>query len=161
MFHYLRIILLFCFLNNVYGFIKLNKCYEKPTTSPITCKKYVEFEKVYTGDRIKCQGSIECPKTIVVMAKNVTKNTSFVFIPSETDEDLDFKFEASWCSDDAFEDSYVRVRSHVFNGADFLMLIIAAFFIAATGACVPNDDALFFCMMMNTSRRRRSNHGTW
>lgn len=157
----IKIVLFMCVLNTVYGFRALNMCYEKPTTSPITCKKYVEFEKVYTGDRIKCQGSIECPKTIVVMATNVTKNTSFVFIPSETDQDLDFKFVASWCSNDAFEESYIRVRSHLYNGADFLMLLISAFFIMATGACAPSDDALFFYMMMNTNRRRRSYHGTW
>ena len=156
-----RIVLLFCVLNTVCGFLTPNKCYEKPTSSPITCQKYVEFEKVYTGDSIKCEGSIECPKTVVVMAKNITKKTSFVFIPSETDQDLDFKFEASWCSEDAFEESYVRVRSHVYNEVDFLMLLISGFIIMSMGACVPKDDTLFFYMMMNTNRRRRSYHGTW
>ena len=153
------IFILFLLLNNTSGFLDKKICMDD--SCPSTCQKHIHFEEIYTKERIKCEKDIECPKTIVVMATNVTKNTTFIFNPSETDQDLDFRLEIFWCGNDAFDKSktYVRVRHHVFDEVDLLLWMCSGFMFMCLGACAPNNDALFMFMMMNKSHRRR--HGRY
>ena len=80
-----------------------------------SCRQYPQYKESYAKERIKCEGNVECPKTIVVTASHVTKSTSFKFVPTpETGQDLDFKLEITWCDDKSFDKSetVVRVRKH-------------------------------------------------
>ena len=47
------------------------------------CEKHNNFEEVYTGNKIKCSKDVKkCPKSIVVKAKNVNRNSTFKFVPA-------------------------------------------------------------------------------
>ena len=52
------------------------------------CEKHNIFEEVYTGSKIKCNKNVKnCPKSIVVKAKDVNIKTKFKFIPATDSEE--------------------------------------------------------------------------
>ena len=155
------ILLSLCVLSS--AFKNKNMCYEEPKTCNASCKHHIHFEEVYTKERIKCSKNIECPKTIVVMASNVTANTTFTFIPTETDQDLDFKLEIFWCSEDSFDKSetYVRVRSHVYNEVDFILLLISGFVFVIITSLAPSNESIFLFMLLSNNNKRRRSYSRW
>ena len=155
-FKYLLII--FYIIVPIHGFHLPNMCYKDHTCSA-TCQKFLQFEQIYHHDKIVCENGIDCPKTVIVKGKNITRNSSFEFISSETDEDLDFKLEIMWCEGNTFDvsETYVKVRRHVFDGVDLFLLLLSAFSFVLVSSCIPENDSLLFFMMMSQHKRKRYN----
>jgi len=133
------------------------------------CEKHSNFEEVYTGNKIKCNKDVKkCPKSIVVKAKDVNKNSTFKFIPAtDSKQNLEYTIHVDWCDDYTFDKSltYVKVRKNTTNGGEIIVLLISIIFALIFGCCTPdnkygsNDNLLLYLML--TSGRRSSGSSKW
>ena len=133
------------------------------------CEKHSKFEEVYTGNKIKCSKDVKkCPKSIVVKAKNVNRNSTFKFVPAtDSKQKLQYTIHIDWCDDYTFDKSltYVKVRKNTTNGGEIIVLLISIIFALIFGCCTPdnkhgsNDNLLLYLML--TSGRRSSSSSKW
>ena len=133
------------------------------------CEKHSNFEEVYTGNKIKCSKDVKkCPKSIVVKAKNVNKNSTFKFIPAtDSKQNLEYTIHVDWCDDYTFDKSltYVKVRKNTSSGGEIIILLLSIIIALIFGCCTPddkygsNDNLMLYLMLSNTGGSSSSNWG--
>ena len=135
------------------------------------CEKHNNFEEVYTGSKIKCNKNVKnCPKSIVVKAKDVHINSTFKFIPAtDSKEHLEYTINIDWCDNFTFDKNktYVKVRKKENDGGEFIILLASVFMALIFGCFIPdnkygsnNNDLLLYSMLLNSGRRKRTNWGS-
>tara|TARA_B100001996_G_scaffold370514_1_gene344946 strand:+ start:254 stop:688 length:435 start_codon:yes stop_codon:yes gene_type:complete len=135
------------------------------------CEKHNIFEEVYTGSKIKCNKNVKnCPKSIVVKAKDVNIKTKFKFIPAtDSEEHLEYTINIDWCDNFTFDKNktYVKVRKNETDGGELIILLASVFMALIFGCCIPdnkygnnnNDLLLYSILLSNGRRRKRTNWG--
>ena len=133
------------------------------------CEKHSKFEEVYTGNKIKCGKDVKkCPKSIVVKAKNVNRNSTFKFVPAtDSKQKLQYTIHIDWCDDYTFDKSltYVKVRKNTTSGGESIILLLAIIIALIFGCCTPddkygsNDNLMLYLMLSNTGGSSSSNWG--
>ena len=133
------------------------------------CEKHSKFEEVYTGNKIKCSKDVKkCPKSIVVKAKNVNRNSTFKFVPAtDSKQKLQYTIHIDWCDDYTFDKSltYVKVRKNTTSGGESIILLLAIIIALIFGCCTPddkygsNDNLMLYLMLSNTGGSSSSNWG--
>lgn len=135
------------------------------------CKNHTDFEEVYTGSKIKCNKNVKnCPKSIVVKAKDVNKKTQFKFIPAtDSEEQLEYTIKIDWCDNSTFDKNktYVKVRKKETDGGEFIILLASVCMALIFGCCIPdnkygsnNNDLLLYSMLLSNGKRKRTNWGS-
>ena len=132
------------------------------------CKNHTNFEEVYTGNKIKCNKNVKnCPKTIVVKAKDVNKKTQFKFIPAtDSKEQLEYTIKIDWCDNSTFDKNktYVKVRKKGTDGSEFMILLASVCMALVFGCFIPDEkygnDLLLYSMLLSNGRRKRTNWGS-
>lgn len=133
------------------------------------CEKHSKFEEVYTGNKIKCSKDVKkCPKSIVVKAKNVNRNSTFKFVPAtDSKQKLQYTIHIDWCDDYTFDKSltYVKVRKNTTSGGESIILLLAIIISLMFCCCTPddkygsNDNLMLYLMLSNTGGSSSSNWG--
>tara|TARA_Y100000741_G_scaffold192001_1_gene146177 strand:- start:550 stop:1011 length:462 start_codon:yes stop_codon:yes gene_type:complete len=131
------------------------------------CEKHNNFEEVYTGNKIKCSKDVKkCPKSIVVKAKNVNRNSTFKFVPAtDSKQKLQYTIHIDWCDDYTFDKSltYVKVRKHTIDGGESIILLLAIIIALMFCCCTPDsgygstDNVLLWTMLCTNN----SSGGNW
>jgi hypothetical protein len=133
------------------------------------CEKHSNFEEVYTGNKIKCSKDVKhCPKSIVVKAKDVNKNSTFKFIPAtDSKQNLEYTIHINWCDNFTFDKSitYVKVRKNTTSGGELIILLLSIIIALIFAYCTPddkyrnNDNLMLYLMLSNT--RKSSSNSKW